>query len=168
MANTANYGWVKPDVGGSRGTWGTALNTAMDAIDTTVKAVSDVASAALAQAGGVMTGRVDLKTSTTARQDKGSISGAQACDLAVAQYFTLTVGGALTLSFTNVPAGTFITGVIFRLTNGGSAAVTWPAGTKWASGVTPVLTAAGVDVVVLLTDDNGVTWRGFVSGKDLR
>lgn len=43
---TANYGWIKPDVGGSDDSWGGKLNTDLDGIDTTVKSVSTVASAA--------------------------------------------------------------------------------------------------------------------------
>ena len=44
--NTANYGWIKPDVGGSDDLWGGELNTDLDNIDTTVKSVSTVANAA--------------------------------------------------------------------------------------------------------------------------
>jgi hypothetical protein len=31
---TANYGWVKPTIGGDSGTWGSELNATIDAIDT--------------------------------------------------------------------------------------------------------------------------------------
>lgn len=168
MAVTANYGWTFPDVGGSNGAWGGILNTLYQAVDTSLKTVENIATAALAKAGGVMTGRLDLLTAQVARVDKGSISGAQAFDLATAQYFTLTVGGALTPSFTNVPAGTFAMGVIFRLTNGGAFAITWPGSVKWVSGAAPTLTAAGIDLIGFITDDNGATWRGLVLGKDIR
>lgn len=41
MANTTNYAWSKPTVGGSDNTWGTTLNTALDDIDADLKAVAD-------------------------------------------------------------------------------------------------------------------------------
>ncbi len=46
MADTANYGWTKPTVGGSDDTWGTILNTALDDIDTDLKALADAQTAA--------------------------------------------------------------------------------------------------------------------------
>lgn len=46
MADTTNYGWTKPTVGGSDNTWGTILNTALDDIDADLKALSDAQTAA--------------------------------------------------------------------------------------------------------------------------
>jgi Chaperone of endosialidase len=43
---TTNYGWTKPEIGGANDSWGTGLNSSLDGIDATVKAVSDVASGA--------------------------------------------------------------------------------------------------------------------------
>lgn len=50
MSTTTNYGWTKPDPGGSNGVWGTILNTDLDSIDTTVFAVSEAADDAQAAA----------------------------------------------------------------------------------------------------------------------
>lgn len=44
---TANYNLTKPQIGGDSNTWGGLLNTNMDTIDATIKAVSNVANAAL-------------------------------------------------------------------------------------------------------------------------
>jgi hypothetical protein len=43
---TTNYGWTKPEVGGSDSTWGTKLNTDLDEIDVDLKAVADGTTAA--------------------------------------------------------------------------------------------------------------------------
>jgi len=41
MADTTNYRWTKPTVGGSSNGWGDTLNLDLDLIDSTMKAVSD-------------------------------------------------------------------------------------------------------------------------------
>jgi hypothetical protein len=168
MATTTNYGWTLPLVGGDSGAWGTVNNNAIIAIDARIKLVSDIADAALPKAGGVMTGRVDLKGSSIARSDLGSISGTQALDLSVAQYFAATIGGAVTISITNPASGTVAQGIILRLTNPGAFTITWPSSVKWPSGSAPALTASGVDVIVLLSDDNGTTWRAVRAMQDVR
>ena len=50
MAVTPNFSWDLPVVGGSNGTWGTTLNTDLNAIDEDLFAVSEVADEALADA----------------------------------------------------------------------------------------------------------------------
>ncbi len=159
MATTTNYSWTKPTVLGDLGAWGTELNTTLDGIDTQMKTTDNKAAAALPMAGGAMTGRVDLKTSTSARVDKGSISGAQSLDLSAAQAFTATATGAITWTIANLPAGTFAVGLTLKLTNGGTGTQTWPTGFKWQGGTVPTLTTSGTDVIVAITFDGGTTWQ---------
>jgi hypothetical protein len=56
MGTTTNYGWAYPTVNADADTWGTTINATIQAVDTQVKAVSDVANAALPKAGGTLTG----------------------------------------------------------------------------------------------------------------
>lgn len=167
---TTNYGWTKPEVGASTGTWGTKVDATYEDIDTDLKAVSDAAvaaqataTAALPKAGGVMTGRVDLFTSQSALTALGNIQTTQALSLALSNAFSATVIGAVTLSFTNVPSGTFVQGLLLKIINGGAFAVTWPGSVLWPSGTAPSLTASGTDVVALVSFDAGTTWYGRAS-----
>lgn len=91
---------------------------------------------------------------------------ANAVDLSLGSWYTKTIAGATTLTVSNVPASGTAASFILELTNGGSAAITWPTGTKWAGGLAPTLTAAGVDILAFYTHDAGTTWRGMVLSKD--
>jgi hypothetical protein len=97
----------------------------------------------------------------------GSGSGTYALDLTLGTYRVRQVTGNTTFQFTNPPAaGAF--GFIVELINGGSATITWPAAVKWPSGVAPVLTPSGTDVLVFITRDGGATWRGVLTMSDSR
>ena len=97
-------------------------------------------------------------------QALGTISGDVTIDLSAGLSVSATVGGAVTLAFSNAPVGGAVV-VVLRLTNGGSAVVTWPTTISWANSKAPTLTAAGTDMVVLVTDDGGATWMGSASLK---
>ena len=90
---------------------------------------------------------------------------ASAIDCSLGNVFTKTATGALTWTFTNVPASRTFT-VILELTNGGTGTQTWPAAVKWPGGTAPTLVASGVDVLGFITDDGGTTWRGVQLMKD--
>lgn len=165
---TTNYSLIKPADGGDTGAWGPMLDTSMDTIDTTMKANADAIALKVAKAGDTMTGRLDLKTTSLARQDKGSLSGAQSLDLSLFNCFTFTVTGALALSFSNPPPGTVMIGFVLRIVNGGSAAITWPASMKWPSASAPVLTASGKDTLLVVSFDGGTTYEGYVVARDVR
>lgn len=162
------YAIVKPTVNGDDNLWGTKLN---DALDVLVGAANDNAAAAASKlpiAGGAMSGRLDALTATQAHVHLASASPAT-LDLATALSFDVTITGATTFAFANVPAvNNTLLGVILRIVNGGSAALTWPGSVKWPSGSAPALTAAGTDMLVFTSDDKGVTWRGVLAAKDVK
>lgn len=166
---TDNFGWDKPEVGVDEGAWGDKLNTALDDIDEDLQAVKDTADAALASTGTVsQTGRLDTKTGTMARVALGSVSGATVLDVTDGQYFIATITGTTAFTFDNVPSGAFVFGLILRLVNAGAHTVSFPASVQWPEGAEPEFTASGTDMLVMLTDDDGTTWRAMVVGRDIR
>lgn len=111
-------------------------------------------------------GRLVLQTG--ALQELKRALAANDIDVRSGNYFSKTISGATTLTVSNVPATGGAATFILDLTNGGSAAITWWSGVKWAGGTAPTLTAAGRDVLGFFTYDNGTTWTGLVLGKDVK
>lgn len=98
----------------------------------------------------------------------GSVSGTQTLDLSTATEFTATIAGATTFAFSNAPAAGTAQVDYLRLTNAGSATITWPANTKFASGAAPTLTSSGVDVLAVKWDPTTSTYMVFVIGLDVK
>jgi hypothetical protein len=96
----------------------------------------------------------------------GSVSGATTINLLNGNFFSATIAGATTWTFSNPLASPNACGFVIELTNAGASAITWPAAVKWPGGTGPTLTAAGVDVLVFITDDGGTNWRGVASMLD--
>lgn len=104
----------------------------------------------------------------TGLRETRTAMGANAIDLATGNFFSKTISGATTFTVSNVPATGTAATFILDLTNGGSAAITWFAGVKWAGGTAPTLTAAGRDVLGFFTHDGGTIWTGLLMGKDVK
>jgi hypothetical protein len=141
---------------------GTSAFTAAAAIP-----VADVTGAA-PLASPTFTGTVTTATADLLGSVRGNITAvaASAFDCSLGNFFTKTASGALTWSFTNVPAATRSFAILLELTNGGSGAQTWPAAVKWPGGTAPTLTVSGVDVLGFITDDGGTVWRGVALMTD--
>lgn len=96
---------------------------------------------------------------------KGNTGAAVTFDLIDGNVFSATVNAITTVTLSNPAASGQCSSISIILTNGGAFAITWPASVKWAGGAQPTWTAAGVDVLTLLTVDAGTTWYGLVAGK---
>ena len=83
-------------------------------------------------------------------------------DLSLGNYYTKTLAADWTVTFSNPPASKAYM-MALELTNGGDYAVTWPASVKWNGDTPPTLTSGGTDLIVLITDDGGTTYRGMAA-----
>ena len=88
-----------------------------------------------------------------------SAMGANAVDCSAGNYFTKTITGATTFTFTNVPSGVAYT-FTMEVTLNGSNAITWPAAVKWPADTPPTITDGKTQLFVFITDDGGTRWRG--------
>lgn len=91
--------------------------------------------------------------------------------LSVANVFAVTLTADVkNLTFESAPdagkAGSFT--LILTQDETGGHSISWPKSVKWPGGTAPALgSAAGGDTVLtFVTIDGGVTWRGFLAGKD--
>ena len=87
-----------------------------------------------------------------------AVSGT-AVDCSTGNYFTKTITGATTFTFTNVPSNVAYA-FTFEVTLNGSNAITWPSSVKWPADTAPTITDGKTQVFVFLTDDGGTRWRG--------
>ena len=79
-------------------------------------------------------------------------------DCSLGNYFTKTINGATTFTFSNVPASrafSFVLAVTHT-----SGAITWPASVSWPNSTAPTLTTGKTHLFVFVTSDGGSTWRG--------
>ena len=79
-------------------------------------------------------------------------------DCSLGNYFTKTINGATTFTFSNVPASrafSFVLAVTHT-----SGAITWPASVSWPNSTAPTLTTGKTHLFVFVTSDGGTTWRG--------
>lgn len=130
----------------------------------------------LALTGGTLTGELNMSDQFVTRPKMkdyslevyphGTITTATTIDLENGNVHTATIGGNLTLTFSNAIASGDASTFLLELTNGGAYTLTFPASVDWAGGTAPTLTAAGVDILAFYTRDGGTTWHGVVSSTD--
>jgi hypothetical protein len=142
---------AKADVG-----LGNADNTADAAkpVSTATQAALDAKANA---ANPALSGSIDLTTGSV-RQSASAVSALD-IDCSAGNYFTKTINGASSFTFSNAPASGKAFGFILRLTVT-SGAVTWPASVVWPGGTAPSLATGKTHLIVFTTDNGGATWRG--------
>ena len=92
-----------------------------------------------------------------------SAVGALDIDLSASNYFTKTINGNSTFTFSNPPASGTVGSFTLELTYT-SGTITWPGSVYWnGNGQTaPTITAGKVQLFVFSTRDGGTTYRGAV------
>ena len=109
--------------------------------------------------------RPTLKDYSVNGEILGVVSANTSLDFANANFFSATANANLTFSFANASPANTLSGCVLALTNGGAYTSTW-ANVDWTGGVAPTLTAAGLDILVFTTYDNGVTVHGMAASLD--
>jgi hypothetical protein len=71
-------------------------------------------------------------------------------------YFTKTIAGNSTFTFSSVPSGAYSFTLEITHTSG---TITWPSSVKWPSDVAPVMSTGKTHLFIFLTDDSGARWR---------
>ena len=132
-------------------------------VDVTAGGVSVTAGGINVTAGGInvsgiVTASNGVEVTGNYTENITAVSGT-AVDCSTASYFTKTITGATTFTFTNVPTGVAYA-FTFEVTLNGSNAITWPASVKWPADTAPTITDGKTQVFVFLTDDGGTRWRG--------
>ena len=84
--------------------------------------------------------------------------GALDVDCSTANYFTKTISGASTFTFSSPPASRAYAFAL-ELTHT-SGTITWPTSVKWPKDTAPTLTTGKTHIFIFVTDDGGTRWRG--------
>ena len=175
---TANYGFNIPNDLSDDGAWGAILREILGeaatstyapngGIDKLLKAVSDVADAALSKAGGSMTGEIDVLTARYFGGNLGNMTGTVTMDLDAANAFWGTATGTITFAFSNVPPAGDAVFWTLEIINGGSQTLNFPAAVNWPGGSPPAFTSAGTDIITFYTRDGGTTVHAAAAMLDL-
>ena len=112
----------------------------------------------LAVSAGISTiaGGVDV---TGVYKGNVTVISGTAIDCSLGNYFTKTIPGATTFTFTNVPTSC-VYSMTIEITCNGSNSITWPTpNVKWPADTAPTLTDGKTQLFTLITDDGGTRWR---------
>ena len=112
-------------------------------------------------ATGITVGVSTVNTTLDVRGNyKSGITSMAALDVdcSLGNYFTKTIAGVSTFTFSNVPSASAFSFTL-ELTHT-SGAITWPTEVKWPADTAPTLTTGKTHLFMFVTDDGGTRWRG--------
>jgi len=105
------------------------------------------------------TGITTTGLDATSQQKQGIVAmAALDVDCSAGNYFTKTINGASTFTFSNAPSSRAYSFTLELTVTSGSA--TWPASVAWPSGTAPTLSTSKTSLLMFITDDAGTRWRG--------
>ena len=84
---------------------------------------------------------------------------AEDIDLSTGNYFTKTINGNTTFTFSAAPTSGTAASFTLELTHT-SGTVAWPASVKWPKDTAPTLTTGKTHLFMFITDDGGSRYRG--------
>ena len=124
-----------------------------------------ISSTGLPLTGGVVQGPVDLKVQTVTQS-----GAALAINRTLGENCALSLTANITgVTVSNWPSAGTTGKVRLAIANTGAFNITgWPTGTIWPGGILPTITsgASKKDIILLMSDDGGVTIYGSVVGQD--
>ena len=100
----------------------------------------------------------DLNVGGNYTEDSRAVSALDV-DCASGNYFTKTIAGVSTFTFSNAPSAGKAYAFTLELTHT-SGSANWPATVKWPNDAAPSLTAGKTHLFMFVTDDSGSRWRG--------
>ena len=92
-------------------------------------------------------------------EQKAEAVSALEIDLNDGNYFTKTINGNSTFTFSNPPASGTVGSFVLELTHT-SGTVTWPSEVKFPADTAPTLTTGKTHLFLFVTDDSGSRYRG--------
>lgn len=137
---TANYNLTKPEIGASRDSWGSKVNSNLDTIDTQIKAASDAAAAANTAAGAAQTtANAAVKRAGDTMTGKLALTGGVPVEInGPNPYLDLVYGNVMRGRITVNNGGQF---VFLNGDSGDAFASISPDGTLWSKKIGDVGTA---------------------------
>jgi hypothetical protein len=152
-------------IAGNNITINVASNTAnANLVDVKIDLSSNITLQGTVTAANNLIDKPTIKAQRQSYVNVGSVTGATTINLALGDFFDLTLVGNITLTFQNAAtSGTTSTvQLMLRQTANGGNTVTFVNNVHWSDNITPVLTTTGntMDVVQLFTYNNGTIYWG--------